>query len=39
MKKEKNNKTKEKDDEYKFTKKQLISSEHFKNNKGSTRTY
>ncbi len=33
MKKEKNNKTKEKDDEYKFTKKQLISSEHFKNNK------
>ena len=30
MKKEKNNKTKEK---YKFTKKQLISSEHFKNNK------
>lgn len=33
MKKEKNNKTKEKVDEYKFTKKQLISSEQFKNNK------
>lgn len=33
MKKEKNNKTKEKVDEYKFSKKQLMSSEQFKNYK------